>query len=474
MRIGKGHAWVAAVLLAAAGAVAYVAMSPGGGAPVVAKAAFDKPIRPHVDHSAFFPASLSTPQDVTRACLGCHADAASDVMKTAHWEWLGGEVQVPGHAGLRRIGKKNLINNFCISVIGNWASCTKCHVGYGWKDDGFDFAQAANVDCLVCHEHSGTYVKGDAGMPAKGIDLLAAAKSVGTPRRENCTVCHSYGGGGQGVKHGDLDSSLENPTGEDDVHMGGHAFLCVDCHETRRHDIRGRSFSVSVEDSNGVACQDCHRAPPHQDPRLDAHLDAVSCQACHIPTYARRLPTKMFWDWSKAGDPDRPDDPHRYLKIKGEFLYDQDVVPEYAWFDGSVDRYLLGDRMDPSGVTDINRPRGDIRNPNARIWPFKIHRALQQYDRQNNVLLAPVTGGEGGFWHDFDWDKALRLGAKATGMDFSGEFGWAKTAMYWPLSHMVAPKEQALGCDACHGDHARMDWKALGYEGDPMTVGGRR
>ena len=46
--------------------------------------------------------------------------------------------------------------------------------------------------------------------------------------------------------------------------------------------------------------------------------------------------------------------------------------------------------------------------------------------------------------------------------------------MYWPLSHMVAPKEKALRCDDCHGEKRRMDWKALGYEGDPMTAGGRR
>ena len=64
--------------------------------------------------------------------------------------------------------------------------------------------------------------------------------------------------------------------------------------------------------------------------------------------------------------------------------------------------------------------------------------------------------------------------AKAAGIEYSGEYGWAKTAMYWPLSHMVAPKEKALRCDDCHGEKTRMDWGALGYEGDPMTAGGRR
>jgi len=79
-----------------------------------------------------------------------------------------------------------VLNNFCLTTVGNRAACTKCHAGYGWKDDTFDFAREENVDCLVCHERAGTYVKGDEGLPAKGVDLLAAAKSVGFPRRENC------------------------------------------------------------------------------------------------------------------------------------------------------------------------------------------------------------------------------------------------------------------------------------------------
>ena len=38
---------------------------------------------------------------------------------------------------------------------------------------------------------------------------------------------------------------------------------------------------------------------------------------------------------------------------------------------------------------------------------------------------------------------------------------------------MVQPKEQALQCEACHGENGRLDWKALGYPGDPMEWGGR-
>ncbi|HTN52436.1 MAG TPA: tetrathionate reductase family octaheme c-type cytochrome [Anaeromyxobacter sp.] len=463
---------IAVVALVAVGGAALARVLRASEEPPRHAAGFQRRLRPHFDHAPVISGPLDGPQAVTRACLKCHPRAV-EVMKGAHWLWLGDEVEVPGHPGKTRIGKKNLINNFCIAIKANEKGCTKCHAGYGWADDSFDFKNPENVDCLVCHEHTSTYVKGPAGLPTKETDLLAAARSVGTPARENCLTCHAYGGGGQGVKHGDLDSSLNHPAAEEDVHMGRHGLACVDCHAGPDHQLRGRAFSVSVEDGHGVACTDCHTRPEHRDARIDAHLKSVACQACHIPTYAGRLPTKAFWDWSKAGDASRPDDPHRYLKIKGEFVYEQDAVPEYRWFNGAVGRYLLGDKMDPARPTAINTLLGGPGDPKARIWPVKVHRAKQPYDTTNLILLPPVTAGQGGYWSEFNWDQAFRLGAKASGLDYSGHYGFAETEMSWPLSHMVAPKEKALSCTDCHGERSRLDWKALGYAGDPIRSGGR-
>lgn len=459
----------ALLVLGVAAAAVLVSNRP---APAQVAPGFEKKVRPHFDHTPVIPASFDSPQAVTRRCLECHPGAVA-VMKTAHWLWLGEKAPIAGREGTHRIGKKNLINNFCIASRGNERSCTKCHAGYGWADDTFDFTKAENVDCLVCHERTGTYVKGTYGLPTKESDLVAAARSVATPGRENCIGCHAYGGGGQAVKHGDIDSSLLHPATDVDVHIGKLGFLCVDCHTAPDHQLRGRAFSVSAEDAHGVSCEDCHKTPKHPDPRVDTHLASVACQTCHVPTYARKLPTKQTWDWSKAGDPSRKDDTHSYLKIKGEFSYEQDVVPEYRWFNLTVSRYLLGDRIDPAGVTPINLPQGSIADRTAKLWPFKIHRAKQPYDAGNLYLFPPVTGGEDGYWTNFDWDNAFRLGEKASGLKYSGKFGFAATEMYWPITHMVAPKEQALGCADCHGEKGRMDWKALGYAGDPMVVGGR-
>jgi octaheme c-type cytochrome (tetrathionate reductase family) len=429
---------------------------------------------PRTDHSALLSGPFQSGSEVTQACLECHLQEAWDIMQTVHWTWESEPVEVPNHDGLvTTIGKKNQINNFCIGIQGNEKKCNTCHAGYGWEDESFDFENPLNVDCLVCHADTNLYAKGDYGYPAEGVDLLAAARSVATPDRDNCGSCHFDGGGGNGVKHGDLDESLYFPSENLDVHMGGNNFLCTDCHKTENHLVSGRMISVSVENSNQIYCTNCHTENLHEDERINQHTDTVACQTCHIPNAALKDPTKMFWDWSTAGQ-DLPEDHYTYLKIKGSFLYEDDFQPTYLWYDGTVsDRYLLGDQINPAVPTLINPPGGDINNPQARIFPFKVHVAKQPYDAQNNILLQPLTAGEGGFWSTFDWYSALKLGAEQTGLEFSGEYGFAETWMYWPITHMVQPKEKAVQCAECHSPQGRLDWQALGYHGDPMEWGGR-
>ena len=117
------------------------------------------------DHSKFkeLQKNFKDGPEVTKACLTCHTEAAKQVHKSKHWTWefLNPETK-------QRLGKKNVINNFCTAVQSNYEFCTACHVGYGWKDDKFDFTSQDNVDCVVCHETTGTYRKlpGLAGHPA--------------------------------------------------------------------------------------------------------------------------------------------------------------------------------------------------------------------------------------------------------------------------------------------------------------------
>jgi octaheme c-type cytochrome (tetrathionate reductase family) len=430
----------------------------------------------HTSHADLMPGPYAAGQEVTRACLECHPDSAAQIMQTTHWTWESQPVTVAWRDEPVTVGKANQINNFCISAQGNQKSCTSCHIGYNWQESqpAFDFTKEENVDCLVCHAQAG-YAKGQYGNPAEGVDLAAAAQSVAAPTRENCGQCHFNGGGGNAVKHGDLDESLYYPSESLDVHMGGMNLLCTDCHTTRDHNIKGRlvADNITIDPAEQVACTDCHAADPHTDERLGAHLQTVACQTCHVPAMALKDPTKVSWDWSTAGQ-DIGDDHYTYLKIKGSFEYETNVRPTYLWFNGNLAyRYLLGDTIDPTQPTYINLPAGDIADPGAKIFPFKLHAAQQPYDTGYNTLLAPITAGPGGYWTTFDWSSAFALAQERIGLPYSGQYDFATTYMYWPATHMVQPKENALQCNDCHGESGRLDWAALGYPGDPMEWGGR-
>ncbi len=487
MRLSDALALPAAVGLVVGGVGVYLALAqpreraidaPRGGLPPAGA----EP----VDHGPFFAEPFADGPAVTRACLRCHEGAAQDVMQTVHWTWAGQQARLPGAEAAVAVGKRNLINNFCLGVEPNLPRCTSCHVGYGWdRPDFLETAGPDRVDCLICHDRSGQYVKAPAGAgwPAEGVDLLAAARSVGPTTRSSCGGCHFAGGGGDAVKHGDLDATLHFPSARIDVHMGRHDLRCTDCHQTHRHHIKGRILPVEAAPETRLRCTDCHAERPHGHQRLDAHTDAVACQTCHIPYMAIDAATKMSWDWSVAGrdpqqvareDPAVAADPHLYSKQKGRFTFAQRAAPEYAWYSGESARTLPRQPVEPQGVTSIVRPRGSIADPAAKIWPFKVHRGRQPYDAEHGYLLVPKTYGEGGFWTAFDWDQALRLGAEATGTPFSGRYGFVATEMAWPLNHMVQRKEDALQCSACHGPQGRIPWEALGYPGDPARQGGRK
>jgi octaheme c-type cytochrome (tetrathionate reductase family) len=432
----------------------------------------------HVDHKDIVKGEFKTGQDATKACLECHKDAATELMKTTHWTWESKAFNVPWRAEPVTIGKINQINNFCISSQGNQKKCMSCHAGYGWEENkAYDFTNPYNVDCLACHADMGLYGKGDYGNPTESVDLLAAAQSVRSPTRENCGKCHFDGGGGNGVKHGDLDESLYFPDQSLDIHMGSELNLqCTDCHWTENHQVKGRLLAdnYTIDPAEQVSCEECHVNQKHEDERINTHLSSVACQTCHIPALALEDPTKTYWDWSQAGQEGRTEDHYTYLKIKGTFEYDKNFAPTYLWFNGNNEyRYILGDKISTDGPTYINKPAGDIKDPGAKIFPFKLHVAKQPFDTVNKHLLAPITAGDNGYWTTFDWNSAFELAQERMGLSYSGQYGFTETYMYWPTTHMVQSTDKALGCDDCHGDNGRMDWKALGYTGDPIEWGGR-
>lgn len=449
------------------------------------------------DHSKFkeLQRSFENGPEVTRACLECHTEAAKQIHQTKHWKWE----YINPQTG-QKLGKKNIINNFCTSTRTNMGFCASCHIGYGYKDESFDFSNEANVDCLACHDTTGTYKKypGLAGHPAykpyewpphsgkmkPAVDLEKVAQGVGKTSRETCGACHFNGGGGNAVKHGDLDRSLEKPLRYLDVHMEekGLNFTCSTCHSDGKHDVAGSRYHPTASDDKGIlvrgsqqqrnpaTCQACHDDEPHSKEmaRLNTHTRKIACQTCHIPEYARgEYRTKMTWDWSTAGRLDENGKPFTelassgkasYDSKKGHFTYDQSVPPEYTWFNGEVVYTLFGDKVDPTQLVRINTFGGSAGDPDSRIWPIKVFRGKQPIDAELQTLAVFHTAGkdDAAFWGNFDWDKSLEVGMAAMGVKYSGKYDFVETEMSWPITHMVAPKEDALRCEQCHRENGRL------------------
>jgi len=434
----------------------------------------DRNTNPSADHSKFeiLKQPFENAHQLTAACLSCHTERDKEIMITSHWNWEREDV-LEGK-GKVKLGKKNILNNFCIGVKGSEATCTRCHIGYGWEDKSFNFKDPLNIDCVICHDNSGTYKKGKgmAGYPDPSVNLNYVAQSVGQPGRDNCGVCHFWGGGGNNVKHGDLDVAMLDVKREVDVHMTteGEDMSCVDCHVTEKHQMAGKVYALSSENKDRATCVQCHTNKPHTDEILNDHMIRIACQTCHIPVYAKENATKMWWDWSTAGRLDEDGHPmhendaygnHNYLSIKGNFVYDDDVIPEYFWFNGLANHQLISDKIDTVPL-QMNTLYGSYRDKGefqsslepSKIWPVKVHRGKQIYDTILKTLIQPKLWdkekGKGAYWVDFDWDEASRVGMEYVGQPYSGAYGFIETEMYWPLNHQVSPASESLKCVDCH------------------------
>lgn len=453
------------------------------------------------DHSKFkaLQGPFKDAPAVTEACLGCHTEAARQVMGTLHWTW-----SFTHPATGQQLGKRYVVNAFCGTVASNEPRCTSCHTGYGWVDMSRPPpTEETKVDCLVCHDTTGTYRKWptaaghplyapreESGKLHQPPELSKVAQHVGMPGRANCGACHFYGGGGDNVKHGDLSSALVDPSHEVDVHMtrGGQDFSCTACHVTHSHQWAGSRYAVHATDAEGTGkpglrrdvatCESCHGTAPHPNTslagiKLNNHVDRVACQTCHIPAFARGgVATKTRWDWSTAGKLRNGKPYHEegyvqgdgeprdtYLSTKGDFTYGENVTPYYAWFDGQIAYTLATDKINPNAIVEVNHFKGSAEEPKARIWPFKRMEGRQPYDKVNDTLVYSHVWGpdtDTAYWTNFDWSRAISAGMKAAGLPYSGEYGFVDTYMYWPITHMVAPKEDALACGQCHTADGRL------------------
>jgi len=439
---------------------------------------------------------------VTPVCLQCHVSTGQDILKSAHWTWKGRTPEIVGEEHSTDIGLRDVLDNYDISLAPNPKLTSLFHIGDCLKIG--DWTDPAKIDCLVCHDTTLTYSRDPEAKPA---DTALVAARVGRPSRANCGSCHFRSAAGPGVKSGDLSPALLSPPPDADVHMGKVDLRCQDCHTTNRHQIAGLSFSAPIVEER-TGCERCHGEQPHGitgviSRHLDNHVKTIACETCHIPQFARQYPTQLSIDFSKAakrsGAPELQFGKPLFDPRFGEATWGRNIVPSYRWFDGIRQNYKLGTKINPSSMVVLNAPLGDKHNARARIYPFKVHQAVQPFDSKQNVL-APVKFEEA-LWEDYDWNRAIREGMKAVGMTYSGEYGFVRTEMYTAVHHEVAPAKKSLGCADCHTpqnvtcirchrgaagmvppEHAkavypslsrRFDFESLGYEGDPAVTGGR-
>ncbi|MGD9009113.1 MAG: tetrathionate reductase family octaheme c-type cytochrome [Desulfobacteraceae bacterium] len=430
------------------------------------------------DHSKYaaLQKTFKSGEEITQACISCHSEAAEQFKQTIHWKWIGFADE---HG--KKLGKAgDSVNNFCISTNNmEDKKCLECHTGWNGMQGG--------INCLKCHSgkklnwseaFADYHAFAESDDPAKKqaageiqAKIQAAAHDVGPPTRRNCGECHFKGGGGDGVKHGDLDSSLIKPNKALDVHMGtdNQDFQCTRCHTTVGHHVAGRIYSrpafqkrqslIENDLTAKISCESCHGRTPHEPGhKANDHTDKVACQACHIPEFARSMPTKVFWDWSAAGKL-KDGKPYKekgplgtidYATIKGAMVWGKNVRPEYAWFNGAMKTLTVKDTIDPTQVVAITEPIGSPQDSHSRIFPFKVNRGKQPYDKVHKNMLAPMVSGEDGYWATLDWQRAISAGMQAMNLPFSGEIDFVQTSYVFPTTHMVAPKDNVVACTECH------------------------
>lgn len=449
-------------------------------------------------------------KDITKNCLECHEEKGKEILNSVHFRWGGHSPQILGHENDISLGLSTIVNNYLIGTGPNLPYCASCHIGYGWVKRDFDFNNPELIDCLICHDSTGKYEKDPfgGGFPISEINLKEIAESVGIPSRKNCGNCHFYSDGGPNVKHGDLSPALISPSPEEDVHMGAFKMVCQDCHYTKNHKIIGRSLTAPASEGE-LKCERCHSSKPHQitgilGAHLDDHVRSIACQTCHIPLIAKQYPTRIFLDWSKAGMDDfkmpraEKDFIFRYDKKIGFEIWKKNYVPVYKWYDGKRNVYRLGDKIKGKEKLVLNEIEGSKKSPSSKIYPFKIHKAIQPFDSEEKSLVVPKLYN--GFWVHFNWQKAIKDGMEEIGLPFSGRYDFIETEMYTSINHGVVPKKKSLGCTDCHSveavkcsrchkraqdmelpEHYKrvypgvkfIDFEKLGYEGDPAYTGGR-
>lgn len=406
--------------------------------------------------------SLTGPFADTRAvieqCLGCHTRQGEDILQSSHWTWE--RSRLIG-AERRSFSKKDGLTTFAVRVPTNPSRCMTCHISTTFLSGRHDPNAAADIDCLVCHDTTGTYRR-VLGAPVKTLDLTRIATNVGLPRPANCLTCHGRECGLTGLRgHGGFD---------DDIHLdhNGAALTCQQCHPGKEKHEMQRRLVPDEKQPKHAGCIACHSSTPHSRMQLNSHSSTIACQTCHIPVHGRTTPALISWNWlNRAGMTvdQHTRQPTPFLTADGLTMA-TNLRPTYLWDNGGDQIYERGGRVDPATLNHLLAPLA--RDQSARIRPFSVLFGTQLYDEKYRYLISPaLTRAEPTFFSDAGWNQIAAEGMNNLRLPFSGALGFTTTVSFRRLNHGVAPATEALDCMDCHGKAGRFPWNTLGYASDP-------
>lgn len=408
-----------------------------------------------------------------QTCVACHAVEAEGALHSEHVQWQ---------------GKWEHVNTYCTAPEPADYACLNCHATTGAVKN----LTVNDVDCLICHSNTyqrslqplsipvtvvdwmgttKTYytpVKNSKGnyefqprydlMPA-GTTMESLAQNVGLPDRATCLRCHAKAGGGDGTKRGDLSTVSANPPLNSDVHMSptGANLLCQDCHAVDNHKIAGKGIDLRISEGPTPTCQQCHAQAPHSNSQLNTHAQRVACQTCHIPTFAKDMPTEMSRDWTE---------PH-YSSTAcsgqggwiGHEVKAQNVIPTYTFWNGQSSVYDLANPLSIGldGYYPMAEALGTIQD--GMLYPIKVHTSVQpRSDLTGRMVQYDVAWN---FMTGF-FDQAAQRGLAFMGLGGTN-YSWVNTRAEQLITHGVSPAAQALTCDSCHTSRTQMDLRTLGY-----------
>ena len=415
-----------------------------------------------------------------QTCVACHAEEANGALHSEHMQWK---------------GKWDAVNTYCTAPAPAEYACLNCHASTGKVKN----LTVNDVDCLVCHQDQYKRSLGPLTVDVTVVDwqgmtkvyhtpqqtadgqyqfqprydlmppgttMEKLAQTVHLPTRTTCLGCHAKAGGGDGVKRGDLSTISANPPLTSDVHLSpqGGNLLCQDCHVPTNHQIPGKGIDLRISEGGQVkACAACHQSDVSgHSTNLSNHMGRVACQSCHIPEYAKDVPTEMSRDWrAPHWNPTACNGQGAWV---GEEVKQGNVTPQYVFWNGSSYVYSLADSLnaDPNGMFSMARAFGNIQD--GKIFPIKVHTAWQprstvtgqmvQYDVRWNFMT--------GFF-----EEAAQRGLQYMGLapiDSNGQktYAWVQARAEQLITHGVEPADNALGCADCHGG-TRINFQALGY-----------